>query len=110
MARTLILGGTAWLGRAVAAHALAQGHEVTCLARGNSGSVPDGVTLVTADRSLPDAYRDVSSTDWDEVIEIAWAPDLVDGAHGRRGSSGALDTRVLDLGLCQQPGRRSSRR
>ena len=80
MARTLILGGTAWLGRAVAAHALAQGHEVTCLARGNSGSVPDGVALVTADRSLPDAYREVSSTDWDEVIEIAWAPDLVDGA------------------------------
>ena len=110
MARTLIPCGTAGLCRAVAAHALTQGHEVTCLARGNSGSVPDGVALVTADRSLPDAYREVSSTDWDEVIEIAWAPDLVDGAHGPRGSSGALDTRVLDLGLCQQPGRRGSRR
>ena len=80
MARTLILGGTAWLGRAVAAHALSLGQEVTCLARGTAGAVPDGVTLIPADRSLPDAYDQVKTTDWDEVIEIAWAPDLVDSA------------------------------
>ena len=69
--RVLILGGTAWLGGTVARYAVAQGHEVTCLARGESGSVPDGVRLVTGDRDQPDAYRPLVDPGWDLVVDVS---------------------------------------
>lgn len=79
MARILVLGGTAWLGSEIARVASALGHEVTCLARGEAGDVPPGVTLVRADREQPGAY-DVLGGDWDDVIEVSWQPRFVSGA------------------------------
>jgi 2'-hydroxyisoflavone reductase len=70
----LILGGTQWLGRTLAAEALARGHRVTALARGEAGTVPDGVELVRADRSEPGAYDEVARRKWDAVIDVTRQP------------------------------------
>lgn len=79
MRRVLVLGGTGWLGREIARALLSSGAEVTCLARGESGAVAEGARLVRADRRDPAAYDRVRG-DWDEVIELAYAPDLVEPA------------------------------
>jgi len=74
--RLLVLGGTVFLSRAVAADAVARGHEVTCAARGSSGSVPDGASLVAVDRTgpLPDLGE------FDAVVDVARHPSWVRNA------------------------------
>lgn len=68
--RILILGGTWFLGRALAAAAVAAGHEVTVFNRGKSGSTPNGATAVRGDReSAEDLERLAVSGPWDVVID-----------------------------------------
>lgn len=53
---------------------------MTCLARGTSGSAPTGTTFISSNRHFPDAYAQVKHDQWDEVIELAYEPELVEGA------------------------------
>lgn len=71
MTRTVMLGGTAWFGREIAAQLAARGEEVTCLAHGESGQVPGGVKFIRADRRQPGAYDAVRESIWDEVVELS---------------------------------------
>ncbi|WP_343917808.1 reductase [Agrococcus citreus] len=71
--RVLVLGGTRWLGGAVAARHVALGAEVVCLARGASGPVPDGAHLVVGDRDRDGAY-DALEGEWDEVVDVSRVP------------------------------------
>ena len=91
--RLLVLGGTAWLGHRIASAALDRGHQVTALARGESGSPPDGVRLVRSDRGAPGAYDEVSDQDWDAVVDVARQPGQV------RSALAALSERTRHWGL-----------
>ena len=84
--KTLLLGGTGWLGSTTAAVARDRGHDVTCLARGETGSAPAGVRFVQADRDQEDAYDAVRGEDWDHVVEVSWQPGMVRTALEALGS------------------------
>jgi nucleoside-diphosphate-sugar epimerase len=75
--RLLVLGGTGWLGGTIASRAAESGDQVTCLARGVSGAVPDGAASVTADRTQPGAYTQVSDQQWDVVLDVSSQPGQV---------------------------------
>lgn len=81
--KMLILGGTAWLGRAIVDSAVSQGHDVTCLAGGTSGGSSPQVRFVVADRDHKSSgrpYADVVDRRWDVVIDVARHPGHVRGA------------------------------
>ncbi len=91
--RLLVLGGTVFLSHAVAATAVTRGHQVTCAARGRSGTVPDGATLVPVDRDSPDglaALAEVAGDGFDAVVDVStisypWVADALALLAGKAG-------------------------
>ncbi|RDB44993.1 NAD-dependent epimerase/dehydratase family protein [Tsukamurella tyrosinosolvens] len=75
--RLLVLGGTAFLSREIAVVAVRAGHDVTCAARGTSGPVPDGASLVRWDRSADPVPPGLSDGAFDAVIDVARTPSWV---------------------------------
>ena len=65
------------MGREVTDAALARGHSVTCLARGEAGRFAEGCRTVIADRGRLGAYDAVVDESWDAVIDVARQPGQV---------------------------------
>ena len=75
--RLLILGGTQFLGRAVATHACAMGHDVTCAARGVTGKVPDRARFMPVYRDAPDGLAPLAAEAFDAVVDVSRHPGQV---------------------------------
>ena len=75
--KLLILGGTAWLGNQTAFAAAAQGHRVTCAARGTSGRPPSGTGFLPVDRDADDGLAGPAGEHWDAVIDVSRQPGQV---------------------------------
>jgi nucleoside-diphosphate-sugar epimerase len=70
--RILVLGGTWFLGQAVAAAALTRGWQVTTFNRGRSGTDLFGVEAVHGDRTVPiDLERLAGYGPWDAVVDTS---------------------------------------
>ncbi|MGW2254073.1 NAD-dependent epimerase/dehydratase family protein [Kitasatospora sp. NPDC001660] len=86
--RLLLLGGTKFVGRAVAEEALARGWEVTALNRGTQPA-PEGVTVLRGDRTAEGGLDALRAGEWDAVVDTwSWAPAAV------RDSAALLKDRV----------------
>src|ERR1044072_1081954 len=75
--RLLILGGTQFLGRAIAAHALTAGHDVTCAARGIAGEGPAGARFFRVDRHEPEGLAPLAGEPFDAVVDVSRHPGQV---------------------------------
>lgn len=69
--RSLVLGGSAFIGRQLVMHLLAEGHEVTVLNRGASPA-PDGVQQLVADRKDDASMRSaLAGQAFDMVFDVS---------------------------------------
>ncbi|WP_190820236.1 NAD-dependent epimerase/dehydratase family protein [Saccharopolyspora pogona] len=85
--RILVLGGTVFLGHAVAAEAVRRGHDVVCAARGTSGGIPDGAALAPVDREQ--GLGALAGERFDAVVDVArnyrWVREALDVLGAKAG-------------------------
>jgi nucleoside-diphosphate-sugar epimerase len=94
--RTLVLGGSSFVGGRLVKRLLENGDQVTILNRGRSGTAQEGVRQLTADRKdIGSMKQALAGTEWDAVYDVSGyimatnadnfsgLLDLVDGAVGR---------------------------
>jgi 2'-hydroxyisoflavone reductase len=107
--KLLVLGGSWFLGRAVAAEALGRGHEVTTFNRGKTGRDLPGVEPARGDRANPDDLaRLVAGRAWDAVVDTSGEIPRVVGAAaaalaGRAGSYAFISTVSAYTGWPEEP-------
>jgi nucleoside-diphosphate-sugar epimerase len=89
--RLLVLGGTAFAGRAVVEDALARGWSVTTFSRGVTGPAPAGAEALHGDREAAGDLRALAGRTWDAVVDT-WrgsADAVRESVRQLRGSAGA---------------------
>ncbi len=97
--RLLILGGSGFVGRAVADEAVRRGAEVTVFNRGIR-PVPAGVTALTGDRLADDGLAALADGEWDAVVDT-WSGDAqavrrtAELLRGRAGWYGYVSSRSV---------------
>jgi len=71
--RSLVLGGSTFVGRRLVHHLTEQGHEVSVLNRGRTAAaLPPGVGRYTADRTDTDSVRSaLRGTEWDAIFDVS---------------------------------------
>ncbi|MFE0421217.1 NAD-dependent epimerase/dehydratase family protein [Streptomyces sp. NPDC058953] len=70
--KVLVLGGTWFLGRAVAVEALSRGWGVSLFNRGRSGDAPEGVQQIRGDRTVAGDLTELARHGpWDAVIDTS---------------------------------------
>lgn len=107
--RVLVIGGSAFLGRAVVEEALRRGHEVTTFNRGRSGEDLPGVEAVRGDREVgADLARLVEGRHWDMVVDTSgYVPrvvgDSVRALSGHAGTYAFISTISAVAGFPEKP-------
>lgn len=71
--KTLILGGSTFVGRRMVDLLVREGHGVSVLNRGRtSTALPEGVERIVGDRTSTESMRDaLGGTEWDAVIDVS---------------------------------------
>jgi 2'-hydroxyisoflavone reductase len=74
MPRLLVLGGSAFVGRAIVADGIARGWEVTTFNRGRTatGEPDPRITRMLGDRTAPAALRPLEGGEWD-IVADTWS-------------------------------------
>jgi nucleoside-diphosphate-sugar epimerase len=78
--KLLVLGGTVFLSRAVAALGVARGHDVTVAARGQSGAPPEDARFVRIDRDDPASLEALRGEAFAAVVDVSRIPRQVGDA------------------------------
>jgi 2'-hydroxyisoflavone reductase len=92
--RILFLGGTGFIGPHIIHAAIARGHQIAMMNRGqrepnqNAGDFAK-VEAIRGDRSLPNAYANLAGKKWDVVIDtgtnVSWTREAVTALKGSAG-------------------------
>jgi 2'-hydroxyisoflavone reductase len=73
----LVLGGSAFLSRAVAEVGVARGHNVTTFNRGRTGPPVAGARSITGDRTDPAELGQLAGLEFDLVFDTGYLPEVV---------------------------------
>ncbi|OUC92626.1 NAD-dependent epimerase/dehydratase family protein [Streptosporangium minutum] len=100
--RTLVIGGSVFLGRAIVEEALRRGHEVTTFNRGRSGVDLPGVEAVRGDREVAeDLARLTDGRRWDIVVDVCgYVPRVVGESVRALNGRAATYTFISSISAC----------